>query len=398
MTVFFDKKRGRWRYDFVLAGQRHARECLDAVGLPVASKRAAATVEAEAKRQARLGLNAVRTNELTLAQIFNDLTEIWQKQPGWSDRKRMVRELLRFFGPDTAMRDIDGAKIQDYIAFALRQPLRVWVGGPKNGQNQNSWTEHPSKRTRSPATVNRYLPLLRAAFKRAYMTRNSVTRERGVEDIPAIPKLSELKRKARPVPDDVLRDLMNILPLHVVEALKVTLFFGFRRNEAFSLTASQIDFEAGGIRLEAKNVKNRTDAFLPGSRYGMRFMAELVDQARKRGTHHLITWRGQITNEQKLVTAKWVPIKSPKSAWTRAMTEIEKNYGRKWRWHDIRAAYITQVAVTSGAIAAQKLARHSDFKTTAGYIEVADDVMRAAAEKASERPAFGKLRVSADYG
>ena len=74
------------------------------------------------------------------------------------------------------------------------------------------------------------------------------------------------------------------------------------------------------------------------------------------------------------------------------MDEIEKKYGRRWRWHDIRAAYITQVAVTSGAIAAQKLARHSDFKTTAGYIEVADDVMRAAAEKASDRMALGTHR------
>jgi hypothetical protein len=71
------------------------------------------------------------------------------------------------------------------------------------------------------------------------------------------------------------------------------------------------------------------------------------------------------------------------------MSEIEKKYGRRWRWHDIHAAYITQVAVTSGPIAAQKLARHSDFKTTAGYVEVADNLMRAAAEKASERVALG---------
>jgi hypothetical protein len=71
------------------------------------------------------------------------------------------------------------------------------------------------------------------------------------------------------------------------------------------------------------------------------------------------------------------------------MGGIENKYGRRWRWHDIRAAYITQVAVTSDAIAAQKLARRSDFKTTASYVEVADDVMRAAAENASERVALG---------
>ena len=44
--------------------------------------------------------------------------------------------------------------------------------------------------------------------------------------------------------------------------------------------------------------------------------------------------------------------------------------------------------MTSGALAAQKLARHSDFATTQCYIEVADEVTRAAAERASERPAL----------
>jgi integrase len=389
MTVFFDKKRGRWRYDFELAGARYARECLNQAGSPVTSRRAALTVEAEAKRTARLSGVTPRSADLTLAQVFDDLSETWQKQPGWPDRRRMLRELLKFFGPATAMRDIDGARIQDYIAFALRQPLRVWIGGPTKKDGEDNWASHPSGRTRGSATVNRYLPLLRAAFRRAYLSRDPVTRERAVEDVPPIPKLMELKRKARPVPDDALMDLMKTLPAHVVEALKVTLFFGFRRNEAFSLTIGQVDFAAGGIRLEAKNVKNRTDAFLPGSRHAMQFMAQLVDQARDRGIRHLIAWPGLVTDEKKIAMAKWRPIKSPKSSWTRAMAEIEKKYGRRCRWHDIRAAYITQVALTSGAIAAQKLARHSDFKTTAGYVDVADDVMRAAAEKASERMALG---------
>lgn len=389
MTVFLDKKRGRWRYDFELGGARYARECLDTDGTPVTSKRAAINIEAEAKRQARLVPNASRSADLTLAQVFNDLTEIWQNQPGWADRRRMVRELLQFFGPATAMRDIDGAKIQDYVAFALRQPLRVWVGGPIKGKVENHWMAHPSGRNRSPATVNRYLPLLRAAFNRAHMSRDPATRERAIDDVPPVPKLAELKRKARPVPDDVLLDLMSTLPVHVVEALKVTLFFGFRRNEAFSLTIGQVDFDAGGIRLEAKNVKNRTDAFLPGSSHAMQFVAQLVDQARGRGTQYLITWRGLVTDEKKVTAAKWRSIRSPKSAWTRAMVQIEKRYGRRWRWHDVRAAYITHVALTSGPIAAQKLARHSDFKTTSGYIEVADYFMRDAAEKASERVSLG---------
>ena len=74
------------------------------------------------------------------------------------------------------------------------------------------------------------------------------------------------------------------------------------------------------------------------------------------------------------------------------MKAVEKKFGKRWRWHDIRAAYITQVALTSGPLAAQALARHSDFTTTQGYIEVADEITRAAAERSSERPALSLVR------
>jgi hypothetical protein len=70
------------------------------------------------------------------------------------------------------------------------------------------------------------------------------------------------------------------------------------------------------------------------------------------------------------------------------MDLIEKEFGRRWPWHDLRAAFITHVAITSGALAAQTLARHSDFDTTRAYIEVANEVMRQAADRAVERPCF----------
>jgi hypothetical protein len=168
MTVFFDKARTRWRYDFQLYDVRHARECMAPDGSRATSRRAATEIEAEAKRMARMAPKQPRSADLTLAQVMNDLTEIWQKKRGWSDRKRMVREILEFFGPATCMRDIDGARIQDYIAFAQTQPLRVWNSGPSESAGKGSWKQHPSGAARGAATVNRYLPVLRAAFKRAY--------------------------------------------------------------------------------------------------------------------------------------------------------------------------------------------------------------------------------------
>jgi len=155
--------------------------------------------------------------------------------------------------------------IQDYVAFTLKQPLRVWKGGPAKSEDEDCWAPHPSGKTRAPATVNRYLPLLRAAFRRAYLTRDKLTRQRAIEEIPVIAELPEMKRKARPVPDVVLVDMMAILPTHVVEALKVTLFFGFRRNEVFSLTIGQVDFNAGGIALKRRTSRTIPTHFFPAA-------------------------------------------------------------------------------------------------------------------------------------
>jgi integrase len=70
------------------------------------------------------------------------------------------------------------------------------------------------------------------------------------------------------------------------------------------------------------------------------------------------------------------------------MDAAEKIYGKRWRWHDIRASYITHVALTAGPAAAQALARHSNYATTRMYVDVADDVRRQAANRAADRPAL----------
>lgn len=391
MTVFFDKRRGRWRYDFELAKTRHARECIGQDGQPVTSRRAALDAEAEAKRRARMAPKLPRAGELTFGEVMNALSDGWINRPGWADKHPMVRELLDFFGRPTPMREIDGARMGDYITFALAQPVRIWKGGPTKtpGVLVRKWAE--SGRTRSPARVNRYLPLLRAAFERAYNTRDPLTRERAIDEIPTIKDLQETRKKARPVPDNVLARLQDILPAHVVDGMVLTLLFGFRRGEAFHLLETQVDWEAHGVRLYGESVKDSEDVFLPASQFALGFLRALAIEADKRSTRHLVTWRPAKTEKAKGDALRWRPITSPKTAWRTAMKTIQDELGVKWRWHDVRASFITQVALSSGAIAAQKLARHSDYKTTQGYVEVADDVMRAAAERASDRPSLGVI-------
>lgn len=392
MTVWFDKSRKRWRYNFMLAGVRYARECRLPDGSLVTSRRAAEACEEAVRVAARTAPKVPAASDLTLAQVIDALAETWIHDADWPNKRRYAREIVAFFGGDCPMTSIDGAKLQDYVAFALKQPVMIWRGGGrKPGETEDQdryWKPAENGRTRAPATVNRYLPIIRAALQRAHHTRDSITGRRVIEDVPIVADLAEPKRKARPIPDPVLLHLMEILPDYLVEAERLTLYFGLRRGEALSLQVPQVDFQARGIWLDHDAVKDDEDAFLPGGRAAMQFLAQLVDQAKERRMRHLISWRRRRKDETAQAREPWRPLKNPKTAWRTAMDAVQEKFGKRWRWHDLRAAFITHIAITAGPLAAQKLARHSEFSTTQGYVEVADQVMRDAAEQAGNRPAF----------
>lgn len=48
--------------------------------------------------------------------------------------------------------------------------------------------------------------------------------------------------------------------------------------------------------------------------------------------------------------------------------------------------------MASGQLAAQALARHSDYETTKAYVEVADELRRSPALRAANRPALRVVR------
>lgn len=243
MTVFFDKARGRWRFDFVLAGTRHARECLDAAGQPVSSRRAAVDAEAEARRQAKMAPKLPSAADLTLAEVLNALSDTWTTDAEKAAKGLYARELLSYADPAKPIREMDGAWVQDYAAHLLRQPILIWHGGPgrdpADPKFAKFWKPAQDGRKRTPRTVNIRLRLLRAIFERAYNTRDPLTRERALDEIPKVKDLHEPKRKARPVPDDVLADVRAIVPDHINDAIVLTLYFGLP-IQIFSLKRLQL--------------------------------------------------------------------------------------------------------------------------------------------------------------
>lgn len=244
--------------------------------------------------------------------------------------------------------------------------MRSWQGGPNRdpADEENAAFWKTLDKTRSPATINLILAKLRMALDRAAKVRDPITGKPAIDAAPKVPELAVPRRKARPVPDAVLSEVMAAVPQHLREALTLILYFGFRRQEVFELEIHHVDFEAGGIRLYAEDVKDAEDTFLPGAPDAMTFLRQLVEQAKDRGQRRLIMWRRPRKKPEDQARMPWLTIKRPKSAWNTAMDAIEAKTGRRYRLHDVRAAFITHVAITSGQLAAQALARHSDYDTT----------------------------------
>lgn len=83
------------------------------------------------------------------------------------------------------------------------------------------------------------------------------------------------------------------------------------------------------------------------------------------------------------------PVANLKTAW--AAAQRRAGITPRYRLHDLRACFITDVAKVAGNRVVQSLARHISATTTARYVKVVDGARRAAVEAAA-RP---RLRVLA---
>lgn len=394
MTVFFDPRLQVWRYNVTRQGVRHQGYCRLADGSPAKNKREATACEAAALQRIAIAPKIPAAGALTIAQAAAALRPAWERQARAPHIKGRVKEILRYFGPAKAMAEISQADVDDYIQFCYAQPIRVWRGGPAKDPlapaHAHLWAD--TGRRRTPATVNLYLEILRQIVSRAAKTIDPITRELALKNPPNVPKQRTPKRKARPAPDAVITQVLGEAPPHLYDAALLALCFGFRRGEAFGLKRRNIDHDARGVRLYAEDVKDDEDVFLAASDFAWDLLMQLDEQAEDRGQAHLVTYRQTRKTAEDQAAEPWRPIKSPKRAWRRIMDLVEAKHGARYRFHDLRAAFITQVALNASPAAAQAAARHSEYRTTEGYVEVADAIRRSAAEAATDRPSLRAIK------
>jgi integrase len=195
----------------------------------------------------------------------------------------------------------------------------------------------------SPATVNKDLRAVKVALRRA-------------EDwglITRAPKIRPLKEpgliKHATTPEEFVR-LYSAAPDSWWRALFFTLFTtGWRISETLSIRWSDIDFDAGTIRLRAETTKGKRDEILAVTPRVFEHLLELP----KKGEGPFVCQRN-----------RWL--------WERA-SRIAKAAGlARFGFHDLRRGFATQNADRFSGPILQRLMRHKSFATTQRYLSLAD--------------------------
>lgn len=134
MTVYMNKARGRWMYNFVRNGQRHAGYCVDPItGEPAKTKTDAKRIEESLKAEANKEepTAPINPNTYSVAQMFAAYGARKSGNKDWANKEIYIRDLAIWFGPATPVSKITEQRIWDYIAWARSPPVMIYRGGPK---------------------------------------------------------------------------------------------------------------------------------------------------------------------------------------------------------------------------------------------------------------------------
>jgi hypothetical protein len=382
MTVTWRANRRRWTFDFRVEGQRHSGYCLNPDGTNARTKAEAKAAEAVVRARIRKGQFAPSPTQqgLTWAEALAAYGLRKKGLKDWEVNKvRQVRELLTWFGPGTPLHAITEQRVWEYIDWARAQPIRIYVGGGRKAKAGNTkrnpdslWRD--SDRTRGDATINRYLVVLREALAIATTLRDT-DGNRALLDPPKVPYLDEGQHLPRPIPDDVLDQVIQQGPPHLSQAATLVRHMGFRKAEVFGLTVEQVDMGLQGVWLAADQTKGNRAEFIPANNTAWSLLVQLVTDARADNRTFLIGYRHRGTGPLR-------PVKNPRKAWNSLMEKL----GHRYRWHDTKASFVTAVGQKASGPTTQALARHRDFRTTQRYLAVLDETRRQALDAISRDP------------
>jgi integrase len=289
--------------------------------------------------------------------------------------------------------------VAGYRAFCAEQNRKVWLGGPRKMadedlDNPRLWKELDRKR--SPSEVNHCLDLLRCALQGADSVQDPRTGERMLPFPPEVKPVFQPTRDPTPMPESEFRSRLTAAPSWVVEAANLAWHFGLRKTETLIVDLRHVDWENECIRLPAEVTKSGKDQALYGGHRGWILVCWLARQARRRGQTRLVMWPGRYwfkkqRRGERVPNEAWQPLTTFRRAWTDTIERA--GIERPRRFHDLRAAYITNIARLGSSAITKGLARHASMATTERYIKLVEHQLAEAADRAAKsRPRLKVVR------
>lgn len=166
------------------------------------------------------------------------------------------------------------------------------------------------KEQSSPATVNRYLALVRAILKKA-------VKWGMVENVPSVQLLQEPKRRIRWLTREEANRLLRTLPEHQAELARFALATGLRQGNILTLEWAQIDLQRAICWIHPDQAKG-------GKGIGVPLNTEAQSVLKRQAGKH----------ERRVFVYEGKPINQVNTlAWRKALVKagIEN-----FRWHDLR--------------------------------------------------------------
>ncbi len=386
--------RARDRCDHVWWGSYHyrGRSCRASLAKwanqKVASKTEAAVVLDRLRDAVRAGKFAAREADPAESRMtFNRFADVYveryvkAKRLASADTIEYRMALVRQHFGARLLAEIRTADIEDFVA-TLKSPARLAK-------------DQKAARVRRPATINRYLSLLRHMFNwavgREYLERTPF--RRGNQTL--VRQELEDNRRHRRIAKEEEQKLLDHAPEYLRPLLILALDAGLRRGEMLALTWADVDARPGWLRLRGETTKSGKTRWVPVATLRLKavldYLRQEADGTDKPPEAPVCSY---VTGEPlgRFRTA-WIltvlRAHDVAPAWTRGRdsgcltADCHEAFRQiNLRWHDLRHEYASRL-VERGVPLSQvrDLLGHASIVTTERYDNQTQDALLAAAKR-----------------